>query len=320
MIADRAGGLPCIAADGTHAPAELTADQTAERPAVEKLLVGASSTYLGRSRARRQRAAAPPRSTQGSAAMAMCLRGGRDPTAFVAGKVTEALNYTCPACQTIVDPDPDGCIAMRCARCKRGFCWVSSSAAAPTRTTTAGPSTEATSRRASSSSGGTAGGWVKIDALLQRAAAPRVGAARGDATALPAAARGRGRAAVALPAGGARGGQLGGDVAPAHPRGAVRSPRGGDHLDADPDLVDQTDDRQMTALMGAAHGGHVAIVETLLLRGAAPTLRDDHGVAPLITPYGRTTRTSSSSYSIRRRGGRGHLRVALREAGTASTL
>ena len=37
----------------------------------------------------------------------------------------------------------------------------------------------------------------------------------------------------------------------------------------------------MTALMGAAHGGHLAIVHALLRRGADPANRDDHGVSAL---------------------------------------
>jgi hypothetical protein len=52
-------------------------------------------------------------------------------------------------------------------------------------------------------------------------------------------------------------------------------------LDADPNLVDEVDDRRMTALMGAAHGGHMDLVRELLARGASPILRDDHGVSAL---------------------------------------
>ena len=37
----------------------------------------------------------------------------------------------------------------------------------------------------------------------------------------------------------------------------------------------------MNALMGAAHGGHLAILELLLNRGASPYMRDDHGVSAL---------------------------------------
>ena len=36
----------------------------------------------------------------------------------LAAAIVEALNYTCPSCEAIVDPDPEGCIAMSCAHCR----------------------------------------------------------------------------------------------------------------------------------------------------------------------------------------------------------
>jgi len=52
-------------------------------------------------------------------------------------------------------------------------------------------------------------------------------------------------------------------------------------LDESPELIDQVNDRDMTALMSAAHGGHAAVVTMLLERGADVTCRDDRGVSAL---------------------------------------
>jgi hypothetical protein len=52
-------------------------------------------------------------------------------------------------------------------------------------------------------------------------------------------------------------------------------------LDESPELIDQVNDRGMTALMSAAHGGHAAVVTMLLERGADVTCRDDRGVSAL---------------------------------------
>ena len=52
-------------------------------------------------------------------------------------------------------------------------------------------------------------------------------------------------------------------------------------LDETPELIDQANDRSMTALMAAAHGGHTAVVTMLLERGADVSCRDDRGVSAL---------------------------------------
>jgi hypothetical protein len=36
----------------------------------------------------------------------------------------EALNLSCPSCEVFCDPDPDGCIAMKCSSCNVAFCWL----------------------------------------------------------------------------------------------------------------------------------------------------------------------------------------------------
>ena len=40
--------------------------------------------------------------------------------------VIEALTLKCPNCQAALDPNPDGCCAMRCAApgCGVYFCWL----------------------------------------------------------------------------------------------------------------------------------------------------------------------------------------------------
>jgi hypothetical protein len=52
-------------------------------------------------------------------------------------------------------------------------------------------------------------------------------------------------------------------------------------LDNTPELIDQANDRGMTALMAAAHGGHAAVVTMLHERGADIACRDDRGVSAL---------------------------------------
>ena len=45
-------------------------------------------------------------------------------TPLLLDAILAALNPVCPACHRFVDPDPDGCIAMTCAHCNQGFCWL----------------------------------------------------------------------------------------------------------------------------------------------------------------------------------------------------
>ena len=52
-------------------------------------------------------------------------------------------------------------------------------------------------------------------------------------------------------------------------------------LDNTPELINQANDRGMTALMAAAHGGHAAVVTMLLERRADVTCQDDRGVSAL---------------------------------------
>ena len=39
-------------------------------------------------------------------------------------ELNEALNLCCPSCGVFCDPDPDGCIAMKCSSCDVAFCWL----------------------------------------------------------------------------------------------------------------------------------------------------------------------------------------------------
>lgn len=36
--------------------------------------------------------------------------------------IIDSLTLGCPSCQTAIDPNPDGCVAMRCASCSQYFC------------------------------------------------------------------------------------------------------------------------------------------------------------------------------------------------------
>ncbi|KAJ1430637.1 hypothetical protein B484DRAFT_448813 [Ochromonadaceae sp. CCMP2298] len=40
------------------------------------------------------------------------------------GCLVETLNLKCPSCGTVLDPNPDGCCAMRCLGCASYFCWL----------------------------------------------------------------------------------------------------------------------------------------------------------------------------------------------------
>ena len=269
-LRDRFGGLPCVAVDGTHAPAQLHLRPTAlARAAVQPLLRGDTlRRYL--------EALLPPEAG-----------APQD----LSGALIEALNYSCPSCHAIVDPDPEGCIAMRCSHCRAGFCWVcfkdcGGDAHEHCRSQhgsyfPARAFVRAAHRRHR---------WLQIDALLQTAGLPRESARR--AAALEADPRLRaalGDADVQLwpfPSAAPSAGGLHDAVATsilAHVHAAQFGDLEGVQaaVEADPAQIDAVDDRHMTALMGAAHGGHVNIVAYLLRRGARTDLRDDHGVSAL---------------------------------------
>ena len=263
----------------------------------------------------------------------------------IQSELHEALNLSCPSCEMFCDPDPDGCIAMKCSSCNVAFCWMcfqpcGRDAHPHCREVHGGyfpPRTVVNQwhRRLR---------WRQVDRVLQRAFGERpapklavgvevlngllsglknsfgrlfkfvpsaegVGAADVAATAAAKAAT-KGEAAriaskqkEALREEALRlcarnladseirlwpfptvepsvGGML--EVVPhvqAAQFGRIDELRA--LLDNMPELIDQANDRGMTALMAAAHGGHAAVVTMLLERGADVTCRDDRGVSAL---------------------------------------
>jgi hypothetical protein len=199
----------------------------------------------------------------------------------------EALNLSCPFCGVFCDPNPDGCIAMTCSSCHVAFCWMcfqpcGHNAHPHCREEHGGyfPS------RSELNQWHRKLRWRQVDGLLQRSFGgcppERKEALRKEALRL--CERNLADREIRLwpfpnkePS---VGGMLG--VA-AHVQaaqfGQVDELRA--LLDESPELIDQVNDRDMTALMSAAHGGHAAVVTMLLERGADVTCRDDRGVSAL---------------------------------------
>ena len=199
----------------------------------------------------------------------------------------EALNLSCPSCEVFCDPDPDGCIAMKCSSCNVAFCWLcfmpcGCDAHPHCREEHGGyfPSRSEVGlwhRRLR---------WHKVDGVLQRSFGgrppERKEALRQEALRFCKRHLADGEIrlwpfpAVAPSVGGMLG------VVP-HVQfaqfGQIDELRA--LLDETPELIDQADGRGMTALMAAAHGGHAAVVTELLERGADVTCRDDRGVSAL---------------------------------------
>eukprot|EP00900_Chrysochromulina_parva_P026889 jgi/Chrpa1/8834/Chrysochromulina_OHIO_Genome00020052-RA len=193
-------------------------------------------------------------------------------------KLHEALNLTCPSCEEICDPDPDGCIAMRCSRCNVAFCWLcfevcGSDAHPHCREVHGGyfpprAIVDRWSRRLR---------WRRVDRLLLRSFGCRM-PERQEALRLceriladnetrlwpfPSMEPSVGGTMAVMP------------HVHAAQFGLIDELES--LLDDMPQLLDQTDDRGMSALMAAAHGGHAAVVTVLLERGADVGSRDDRG-------------------------------------------
>jgi len=194
----------------------------------------------------------------------------------------EALNFSCPSCGVFCDPDPDGCIAMKCSSCDVAFCWLcfqpcGRDAHPHCREVHGGffPSRSDVNRWHRRLR------WLQVDAVLQRSFGGRPPERE---EALHLCERNLADSAIGLwpfptvvPS---VGGMLG--VA-AHVQAAqfgwINELQA--LLDNTPELIDQANDRGMTALMAAAHGGHTAVVTMLLERGADVTRRDDRRVSAL---------------------------------------
>jgi len=199
----------------------------------------------------------------------------------------EALNLSCPSCGVFCDPDPDGCIAMTCSSCHVAFCWLCFQAcghdAHPHCREEHGgffPSKHDVyqwHRRLR---------WHKVDRVFQRSfqgrPPDRKVALREEALNL--CERNLADSEIGLwpfpsvqpSVGGAIG------VVP-HVQfamfGQIDELRA--LLDETPELIDQPNDRGLTCLMAASHGGYAAVVAVLLERGADVARRDARGVSAL---------------------------------------
>ena len=254
-------------------------------------------------------------------------------------ELNEALNLCCPSCGVFCDPDPDGCIAMKCSSCDVAFCWLCFQAcgrdAHPHCRKVHG---EYFPPRSVVNQWHRRLRWRQVDEVLQRAFGKRpapklavvvekfngllsglknsfgrlfksgpsaegVGVAAAEAAAKSEAARITPKRKEALREEALRlcarnladiairlwpfptvepsvGGMLGvASHVQAAQFGRIDELRA--LLDDTPELIDQANDRGMTALVAAAHGGHAAVVTMLLERGADITCRDDRGVSAL---------------------------------------
>ena len=254
-------------------------------------------------------------------------------------ELNEALNLCCPSCGVFCDPDPDGCIAMKCSSCDVAFCWLCFQAcgrdAHPHCRKVHG---EYFPPRSVVNQWHRRLRWRQVDKVLQRAfgecpapklavvvekfngllsglknsfgrlfksgpSAEGVGVAAAEAAAKSEAARITPKRKEALREEALRlcarnladiairlwpfptvepsvGGMLGvASHVQAAQFGRIDELRA--LLDDTPELIDQANDRGMTALMAAAHGGRAAVVTMLLERGADITCRDDRGVSAL---------------------------------------
>jgi len=201
-------------------------------------------------------------------------------------KVEELLHVVCPSCSRIIDPTPNGCIAMRCAHCSKAFCWCCFQLA-PSGDAHAHAMSEhgsyfpplayvaAWHRRMR---------WLGLTALLGKRLDPADRASALEAIgAVPLLASHR---LWPLP-----------ETAPAPPMRIdafseaypptirlVLADDGLDALQAALDAgedIDSLDDRGMSALMHASHAGKRAAVELLLRGGADASLLDVHSCGAL---------------------------------------
>ena len=197
-------------------------------------------------------------------------------------KLHEALNLSCPSCGVFCDPDPDGCIAMTCSSCHVAFCWLCFQAcgrdAHPHCREVHGgyfPSRSDINRWHRRLR------WRQVDGVLQRSFEGRTSERK---EALRLCERNLADSEIQLwPFPAVEPSVLGMLGGAPHVRaaqfGLIDEFRA--LIDEMPALINQADDRGMTALMAAAHGGHAAVVALLLERRADVTSRDDRGVSAL---------------------------------------
>eukprot|EP00900_Chrysochromulina_parva_P011850 jgi/Chrpa1/20666/Chrysochromulina_OHIO_Genome00006199-RA len=194
----------------------------------------------------------------------------------------EALNLGCPSCKVFCDPDPDGCIAMTCRSCDGAFCWLciqpcGRDAHPHCREVHGGyfPSRSDVNRWHRRLR------WHQVDAVLQRSFGGRP-PEREEALRL--CARSLADSAIGLwpfPNVEPSVGVMLGVAAHVQAAQLGRIDELRALLDETPELINRANDRGMTALMAAAHGGHTAVVTMLLERGADVICGDDRGVSAL---------------------------------------
>eukprot|EP00326_Haptolina_ericina_P021217 CAMPEP_0181182980 /NCGR_PEP_ID=MMETSP1096-20121128/8175_1 /TAXON_ID=156174 ORGANISM="Chrysochromulina ericina, Strain CCMP281" /NCGR_SAMPLE_ID=MMETSP1096 /ASSEMBLY_ACC=CAM_ASM_000453 /LENGTH=804 /DNA_ID=CAMNT_0023271617 /DNA_START=42 /DNA_END=2457 /DNA_ORIENTATION=+ len=203
--------------------------------------------------------------------------------------VAEQLNVTCPSCTRIVDPSPDGCIAMICAHCRKPFCWMCLEAVSgndahrhcmdvhlsyfpPLRHVAAWHRLWR---------------WQRISRLLPKQVARSVEAVQSYLESVRPLLAGQSlwpfpETPPSLPTPSSFDGAWFDALTPPLHRAAAA-----DDVDALQEALDggaeldAQDDRGMTALMHAAHGGHLQAAEWLLQSGANATLEDRTGLGAL---------------------------------------
>ena len=116
----RCGGLPCLAADDTHDERLEARPTVFPRSAIEPLLVLDVDVE--------EQVVQQYRESAGVKAEPLAMA-----TTAVEVKEYEALhadlyNIVCPSCSSFQDPEPDGCIAMKCKTCNAAFCCLCFSA------------------------------------------------------------------------------------------------------------------------------------------------------------------------------------------------
>ena len=101
----RQGGLACVAVDGTHHSCLQSRETAFARDVVEPLLE-------------------PDVRQQFCEFLSPIIAEDDSSLRNLQHWVAELLSITCPKCDEFLDPRPDGCIAMTCLHCSASFCWM----------------------------------------------------------------------------------------------------------------------------------------------------------------------------------------------------
>lgn len=266
-LRQREGGLPCIAIDGVHCEPCLDLRPTMwARETIQPLLH--DPTLLQRYIEAVD--ASPPAEPL------------PEPTGCIVHKVAELLNVVCPECGHPTDPKPDGCIAMRCEHCHVAFCWMCFAAcgrdAHPHAIEAHG---EYFVPRSIVKAWHRRWRWRRVSELLERELGDDLGKRMSELQTCEVYLADDRIQLWPFPAQEpsiAVGAQSRNPLLIAATEGNVVAAAAA--LDGGMD-VDTRNDRRMTALHLAAHGGHVELIELLLTRAASPHPQDRDGVTPL---------------------------------------